>query len=260
VRDLHPLRAERWMISDKNPWLAPLPYLATAARAARRPRSEDTAFVAAEHFAAECASASLDLYRDLRDAAGEAAFYQVYGNMLSLSMADERAEIHRQTRFDPRALPAVRQVLDDLEQGGRREGLVRLAMLVSRAGNRPRSLSTMQRVRDIVIKQMDIESMSEDERRRLLQEETIVVEFEAQRAKRSLPHLLRSPADRRAARTMLDKIEANFSLDERQRELVGELRTLLPVSRGSGPSSLRVSPRAGKEVARKRRGEGRPRT
>jgi pimeloyl-ACP methyl ester carboxylesterase len=260
LRDLHPLRVERWMISDKNPWLAPLPYLASAARAARRPRSEDTAFVAAEHFAAECASASLDLYRDLRDAAGEAAFYQVYGNMLSLSMADERAEIHRQTRFDPRALPAVRQVLDDLEQGGRREGLVRLAMLVSRAGNRPRSLSTMQRVRDIVIKQMDIESMSEDERRRLLQEETIVVEFEAQRAKRSLPHLLRSPADRRAARTMLDKIEANFSLDERQRELVGELRTLLPVSRGSGPSSLRVSPRAGKEVARKRRGEGRPRT
>jgi hypothetical protein len=193
----------------------------------------------------------------LRDAAGEAAFYQVYGNMLSLSMADERAEIRRQTRFDPRALPAVRQVLDNLDQGGRREGLVRLAMLVSRAGNRPRSLSTLQRVRDIVIRQMDIEAMSEDERRRLLQEETIVVEFEPQRARRSLPHLLRTPSDRRAARTMLDKIEANFSLDERQRELLAELRDLLPVTRASVPSPQPLSPRAGKRVARKRRGEGR---
>ena len=249
LRDLHPLRAERWMISDKNPWLWALPYVASAARAARRPRSEETVAVAAERFVSECTGAWLDLYRDLRDAASEAAFYQVYGNMLSLSMADERAELRRQTRFDPRALPAVRQVLDSIEKGGRREGLVRLAMIVSRAGNRPRSLSTLQRVRDIVIRQMDIESMSEDERRRLLQEETIVVEFEPQRAKRSLPQLLRTPADRRAARTMLDKIEANFALDERQRELVAELRTLLPLVRASDTPAARRRKRAGTAAA-----------
>ncbi|HEY1326286.1 MAG TPA: DUF3141 domain-containing protein [Casimicrobiaceae bacterium] len=228
LRDWHPLRVERWMISDKNPWLWPLPYLASAVRAARRPRNEDSTPVAVEHFASECISAALDLYRDLRDAAAEAAFYQVYGNMLSLSMADERAEIHRRTRFDPRSLPAVRHVLDSLEEGGRREGLVRMAMLILRAGRGKLSLSYMQRVRDVVVKEIDIESMSEDERRRLLQEETIIVEFEPARAKRSLPKLLRTAADRRIARTMLDKIEARFNLDERQRELVSELRALLP--------------------------------
>jgi len=145
-------------------------------------------------------------------------------------MADERAEIRRQARFDPRALPAVRQVLDTLEQGGRREGLARMAMLISRAGHGKLSLSYMQRVRDIVLKEMDIEAMSDDERRRLLQEETIVVEFEPQRAKRSLPALLRTASDRRVARRMLDNIEAHFKLDERQLELVGELRGLLPAT------------------------------
>jgi len=253
LRDLHPLRVERWMFSDKNPWLWPLPYLASAARAARRPRAEDTAAVAVERFMSEATSATLDLYRDLRDAASEAAFYQVYGNMLSLSMADERAHIRRQTRFDPRALPAVRQVLDTLEHGGRREGLARLAMLISRAGSGKLSLSYMQRVRDIVMKEMAIESMSEDEQRRLLQEETIVVEFEPARARRSLPRLLRTAADRRIAHSMLDGIEAHFALDERQRELVAELRLLLPVAPTAAGSTTRRPRAQGKRSASRRR-------
>jgi pimeloyl-ACP methyl ester carboxylesterase len=252
LRDLHPLRAERWMISDKNPWLWPLPYLASAARTARRARREDTTAVAAERFASECVSAWLDLYRDLRDAAAEAAFYQVYGNMLSLSMAEERAEIRRQTKFDPRALPAVRQVLETIEQGGRREGLARVAMLISRAGSGKLTLSYFQRVRDFVMKEMDIESMSEDEQRRLLQEETIVVEFEPQRAKRSLPRLLRTAADRRVARAMLDNIEAHFALDDRQRELVAELRMLLPATSTANAARLPAPPRRKRARSRAR--------
>jgi hypothetical protein len=142
-----------------------------------------------------------------------------------------------------------------------------MAMLISRAGHGRLSLSYMQRVRDIVVKEMDIEEMSDDERRRLLQEETIVVEFEPQRAKRSLPRLLRTTTDRRIARRMLDNIEGNFTLDGRQRDLVLELRGLLPVGslspppsprRGEGDSKRMPSPRSRGEGAR-RAGKGRPR-
>ena len=82
-------------------------------------------------------SASLDLYRDLRDATSEAAFFEVYGNMLSLQMADEREEMRRKGKFDPRSLPAVREVLDTIEEGSAIEGLARIAMLISKAGPRP---------------------------------------------------------------------------------------------------------------------------
>jgi hypothetical protein len=82
-----------------------------------------------EHLVAEYLSAALDLYRDLRDAGSEAAFYEVYGNMWSLQMADQRADIRRQTRFDPRAVPAVRQVLDELDHGGLPEAVIRAGML-----------------------------------------------------------------------------------------------------------------------------------
>ena len=84
--------------------------------------------------------------------------------------------------------------------------------------------------------------MSEDERRRLLQEETIVVEFEPARAKRSLPGLLRTAADRRVARTMLDSLASQFPLDERQRALVAELRAMLPPLRAARAATRHTSP------------------
>jgi hypothetical protein len=228
MRDLHPLRMERWALSDRNPLMAPLPYLASAVHGARRPRNEDSVPVALERFASKSMTAALDLYRDVRDASAEAAFYFVYGNMLSLSMADEDRALRRRTRFDPRALPAVRQVLETLDQGSRLDGLARIALLVTRAGDKHK-LPYIERVRDILDRETDAGALSEDERRRLWQEETIIVEFEPLRAKRALPKLLGSAPDRRAARGMLDSIEAHVPLNARQQDLVGELRTLLPL-------------------------------
>jgi hypothetical protein len=76
-------------------------------------------------------------------------------------------------------------------------------MLISKAGPGQRRLSQMQRTREILSPEGEIAHLSEDERRRLLQEETIVVEFEPDRAKRSLPKLLRTPAERRHALALL---------------------------------------------------------
>src|SRR6185503_2742440 len=91
LREWHPLRVQRWWFSDRNPIVAPLPAMAAVARMYRHPRSAGNPGRRAEHLFAEHMSAALDLYRDLRDAAGEAAFFETYGNMLSLSMADQRA-------------------------------------------------------------------------------------------------------------------------------------------------------------------------
>ena len=130
LREWHPLRVQRWWFSDRNPLLAGLPHAAEMARAYRRPRSRDNAGRRAEMLFSEYVAASLDLYRDLRDAMSEAAFFEVYGNMLSLQMADQRAVIRKQTRFDARALPAVRQVLDEIDHGGLPEAIVRTGLLL----------------------------------------------------------------------------------------------------------------------------------
>lgn len=240
-RDLHPLRTQYWALSDKNPLMWPLSWLGEITRAHRRPRREDNALIGGERFYSAWKSAVLDLYRDLRDASSEAAFFHVYGNMMSLQMADEREEIRRKGKFDPRSIPAVREVLDTIDEGSALEGLARIAMLIGKAGSGTRRLSQMQRTREILSPEGEIAHMSEDERRRLLQEETIVVEFEPERAKRSLPHLLRSVSERRHAHAMLDRAETDSALDEAQRRLVGEIRNLLPVSAARG-SAKRAAP------------------
>jgi hypothetical protein len=145
-------------------------------------------------------------------------------------MADEREEMRRSRKFDPRSLPAVREVLDTIDEGSAVEGLARIAMLITKAGPGQRRLSQMQRTREILSPESDIAHLSEDERRRLLQEETIVVEFEPERAKHSLPRLLRTPAERRHALALLDRIEEHGDLDDKQRRLVIELRGLLPAT------------------------------
>jgi hypothetical protein len=62
-----------------------------------------------------------------------------------------------------------------------------------------------------------------------MHEETIVVEFEPERAKRALPKLLRSAADRRHAHELLDVMQSHFRLEQKQRALVVELKALLPL-------------------------------
>ena len=230
LRDFHPLRVQYWALSDKNPWLWPLSHVAAGVRANRRPRAADNDNVKLEALASETLSAGLDLYRDLRDARSEAAFFQVFGNMMSLQMADEREAMRRKGKFDPRSIPAVREVLDTLEEGSAVEGLARIAMLISKAGSGRRRLSQMEKTRELLSPEDEIAHLSEDERRRLLQEETIVVEFEPERAKRSLPKLLRTAADRRRAHALLEWTETHAGLEERQRRLASELRAMLPIA------------------------------
>jgi hypothetical protein len=196
----------------------------------------------------------LDLYRDLRDSAVEAAFFQVYGNLLSLNVAEQQRVIRRATKFDPRSVAAVRQVLDTIEQGSAAEGFVRIGLLMAKAGGGKRKLAQMERVRELIAPAHVLDRVSEDEFRRLMHEETIVVEFEPARAKRALPKLLRTAADRRHAHALLDVMLSHFRLDDRQRALVAELKTLLPLPASAGAADR---PMPSNPVSRSRKTSGR---
>src|SRR6478609_1722169 len=229
LREWHPLRVQRWWLSDRNPLLAGLPHAAEMARAYRRPRSRDNAGRRAELLFSEYVAASLDLYRDVRDAMSEAAFFEVYGNMLSLQMADQRAVIRKQTRFDARALPAVRQVLDEIDQGGLPEAIVRTGLLLVKAGGGKRKLAQMEHTRELLAPTGVLRHIDEDQFRRLLHEETLVVEFEPVQAKRSLARLVRTTSDRQKLNAVFDSLDDETSgLDARQRELLAEFRKMIP--------------------------------
>ena len=130
-------------------------------------------------------------------------------------------------------------------------------MLIVKAGGGKRRLAQMERTRELLAPSAILRAMSEDELRRLLHEETMIVEFEPVDAKRSLPRLVRTAAERQKMHALFDALDADPHLDDRQRTLLAELRKLLPVggaaaareSRGAGPARPAASRRRGTSEA-----------
>src|SRR5436309_4192303 len=108
-RQFHPLRFQRWAFSDLNPWLAWLGPAATMVKSQRAAASRDNIGVKLEKTASAAISASLDYYRAVRDAASEAAFFQTYGNVFSLYIADKRETGVVERISEPLGLPFVQE-------------------------------------------------------------------------------------------------------------------------------------------------------
>jgi hypothetical protein len=197
-REFHPLRFSRWALSDLNPWLAWLKPVAEMVRAQRRPVDAQQPPRQAERALSELVSASLDYYRDLRDALSEAVFLQTYGSLFSLYLADKRAaeEKVQGTVADPRALPFVKEALAAIEQGGYAEALARVAYLLARKGE-PIPLERIAMKREVLEEYRDLlPAISLEQARRNRGVQEIIVNYEPQRALDTLPQLLSAPEDR----------------------------------------------------------------
>jgi len=122
----------------------------------------------------------------------------------------------------------VRQVLDEIDQGGLPEAIIRTGILVAKAGGGKRRLAQMEHTRDLLAPTGVLRHIDEDQFRQLLHEQTLVVEFEPVQAKRSLPKLMRNASDREKLNRVFDSLEEDSGLDSRQHALLTELRRLVP--------------------------------
>jgi len=116
-RICHPLRMQRWGFSDLNPLLWPAPALASAVNQSRSPASKDNPFRKAENTFSRTMSASLDLYRDMRDAWSEMLFFQIYAPMIIFGVVENTKDFAFQKTASPRDLPFVKEALAAIERG-----------------------------------------------------------------------------------------------------------------------------------------------
>jgi pimeloyl-ACP methyl ester carboxylesterase len=207
-RELHPLRAQRWSLSDANPWLWWLAPLAETVRAQRQVASPEQSWRRTERLGSELLSASLDYYRDMRDAMSEAAFFLVYGNLFSLYLADREAGTATAPAAagDPRTLPFVAEALASIEQGGYAEALARVGALLARRGE-PLPLARVQLKHELVEEYKDLlPDIPWETARRIRGEQEIIVRYEPEQALATLPMLLADPADRGRLLALLERL------------------------------------------------------
>ncbi|MBB4042074.1 pimeloyl-ACP methyl ester carboxylesterase [Microvirga flocculans] len=226
ARALNPQRAQRWAISDLNPFLWPLKGMADMARANRAPRDNDGATAMMERWTAAMTSASLDLYRDLRDASVENAFFRTY-SPVSLGMAVEDKEGATDEPADVRNSPLVKEALRHIKEGDGTKAMVRTALLLMKAGTGRRRLSTMKRARELVSRDLGILDMPAEAAREIIRDQSFIVDFEPVKALVALPKLLRTSADRRRLLDMLDHLEGRIEANPKQLAVMDEIRRLL---------------------------------
>jgi len=211
LRQFHPLRFQRWALSDVNPWLAWLGPAAEAVKAQRQTVDPGNAALQVEKAAAATLSASLECYRAVRDAASEASFFQTYGNVFSLYVADKRGVKKRAgtPAAEARELPFVREALAAMGEGGYAEALARVACLLARKGE-PLLLSWLQTKHALIGEYRDLlPALAPDAWRRIRGEQEIIVRYEPEQALATLPELLADPRDRERLVTLVQRLFAD---------------------------------------------------
>ncbi|SAL36920.1 PHB de-polymerase domain-containing protein [Caballeronia arvi] len=238
LRAFHPLRAQRWMFSDLNPWLAWLGPAADAVKAARKPDTERDVLRRAEHCGSDMISASLDFYRAMRDATTEAMFFSVYGNMFSVHQAQEHQAPEQPA--DPRELPFVQEALASIAHGGYAEAVARVACLLVRH-DEPLPLARMVLRQELIADYADyLPQMPRDEWRRIRGEQEIVVRYEPEQALSTLPDLLEDNEDRKKLLTLMDKLRDDSRLQgyeptAAQHDMLARVRAALPLKPARAP-------------------------
>jgi pimeloyl-ACP methyl ester carboxylesterase len=238
TRELHPLRLQRWGFSDLNPWMSWLRLAAPAVRGQRQSLGDDAPSRRMEGFMAEMVSASLDYYREMRDAMSEAQFFQMYGNMFSLYLADKHEAEARLPAVPPRELPYVKEALDSITEGGYMEALARVGVLLARRGE-PLPLSRVAMRADIARDYADLlPDLTPEQWRRVRGEQEIIVRYEPERALATLPELLDQPEDRDRFFTVIERLFADRRIQAvdatpEQEAMLARLRDVLDIKGGA---------------------------
>jgi hypothetical protein len=175
---------------------------------------------------------SLNMYRDLRDAASEAAVFQIYGSMIALGVSgDVKPGQAIEARPDPRELPFVKEALTRIERGGYPEAMARIGALVGRfAGAIP--LTRLEIGEEIISQDKVLSKLTEDERRTLTSEAAVMALLEPEHTLQALPLLLSKEEDRGRVRGFL---EWGSKLDGITKEQIDMINRIVNVIHAAAP-------------------------
>ncbi len=227
-RQLHPLRARRYLVSDQNPAMAPVAAAAERVRAMRAPAAPDNPWLALERSWGESVESVIDSWRDWRDAWTEASFHAVYGSLAAFGLAGVTAEEEAAQTADALAdAAALRAALDRVAEGGYAEAVIRMMILLARARGGVRR-SRLARSQAVLTGEAPFAEMTSAARQALIREQTLIVELAPEEALQALLQLLPAEADRRRAlRTVEDVAGPDEELGEPALAMLQRIRAVL---------------------------------
>lgn len=213
MKKFHPMRVQRYLWSDLNPctWWLPAA-VANLHLLGGRPLRPDNPILPVQDAWSDLIETSLDGLRELRDAAMEEAFYSVY-TVLELMGVRVRSGLG-ELSADRRAEEPPLLALAGIAQGGMREAVIRMLLLLMKAAGSIRR-ETLAYVHDKLSQARPFAEMDPQALRTLVTTQSAIVAYEPDRALHTLPALLPSSESRREALGILRSVLREDFLDAR---------------------------------------------
>jgi len=235
-RDLHPLRLQRALAASGSPAAAAVERAAAKIAADRHPVAQDNPFRLAEMVWGDLVEAGWNSLRDLREVMVETTFFGIYANPWMVNFGQRY--IHERTKKTHDMLlgqPEVQLILQKVEKGGLGEAILR--MLVLLAGTRSAGIrqDRLERSVETIHGRAPLRDLDVPDRVRLIHEQTVIAHSDPEAAIASLPKLLATETDRKAALAACRYVLGDEAdMEPETRALLARMEALLPVRVTSG--------------------------
>ena len=229
--DTNPLRMRRYVLSDRNPLLAPLAPAAETVRTNRSNIDPNNPFLSLERTWVDAVQDSFNFYRDWRDGMVETTFNLMYASPFMRAFgANEPGRISQGPASDLRAIAEVRQALAQIGQGGYPEAVIRILILLARARKSVRR-DRLERSNEVLTTHEPFATLGLAARNQLIHQQGLCVEFEPEQALTSLAQLLPEPQDRvRAFQTCEFVVGVAQDMSEETLDMFNRIRQVLVIA------------------------------
>ncbi len=233
LRQSHPLRTQRYLLSDLNPFLYPIAFWASLIREnnLRYPVSEDNVFHQMEKNASEMISGSLELFRQVRDSVWEAAFQFMYDTLWLdfFKPLTPPEEIQSDAfRLEELRREDAADWLEKMDSGDLPEAVIRMLLAVGLADWKLER-QTYELVAGLIEEHEDLRHIHRQDMGEIIHSQARILQTDTIQAIESLPRLLDTPEKRQKALSLLERAMALTGLPPKPAEalVLDQIRAVL---------------------------------
>ena len=231
-RQLHPLRVQRYLFSDLNPFMWPLVPMAEYVRKNRKPVDADNPFKQKEEKIGQGIADALEKYREMRDGQNEKIFYMIYDNAFMRSLfeqkeADRQAEARQPGITEKEIQADTENWLAKMEEGGFVEAAIRVMLAVAGADHAfdKREYLVAEK---IVKRHLKLRFFKVDSFREKVKEQSRILQTDRPKALQALATMVPEEYDRGQILALAQTIaDADEIVVDDERQVIGTIESVL---------------------------------
>jgi poly(3-hydroxyalkanoate) synthetase/uncharacterized tellurite resistance protein B-like protein len=233
LRQLHPLRLQRHLLSDLNPLLAPIQCFAPWVKDHRKPATQANPFKMLEKEFSKMIESTWEAFRKYRDSTQELAFKLIYQNPWLqnhfLGAQDEACQVHSsQTRTQEKLHSELGpDLMSKMRQGGFIEAAVRCLLAVLNADHSTNT-QELKYLKDILHRHERFHNLNSDKLIQIIRDQTYLLHLDEAQALQGLKALLPAEEDRKQVLDMAHELAlADTKLSGRERQCLEQVQDIL---------------------------------